>query len=510
MRLAPILAAIGVTTAGLGGAVTPPREIDGASHAGPAGYEIVLPPEAQTVTDVAVAPNGHVVVAGVTSDREFPVSRDAVDRSCSDPATAGGCTEGFVIVLDAAGSVRYATLVGGDGPEWRVGVAPALDGSIWALVSTSSRVIHERSGRECNGHQPVLLRISATGRAYEDVVCVGGRDAALSANAIALGPDGSVWVAGTDCQGHADVVNAWQPVPAGGCDIYVARYAAGQRRPLLATYVGGSRLDYPTAIATAADGDLLLTGVTLSRDFPSVRAFQGRHGGASGLDEFNHDAVLLRLDAAGRWMEYATYLGGVGQDQGLAVSCDADGTVYVVGSTSSDDFPSTAGPFAAGSGPHGEDGFLVGVDRSGGVRFSRVIGGDASDRARGVAVQADGTLLVVGQTASTDFPLVGTPGALRPDGASWELPFLVQTDRLATQLWQSLLLPVPTGTEAWGEGCMPENRLEAVTSDGVSVYVAGRTRVWSRASGDLLAVETGHYVKKWRVGRSPAPRSGPQ
>jgi hypothetical protein len=491
---------VGLSPLGLQAAMVPPP--DGASSgAGTSGYEVGLPPEALNVTDLAVLPTGELVVAGLTASREFPVTADAFDRSCGSTATSGDCTDGFVMVLDTAGNVRFSTFIGGDGPESHVAVAPAGNGVIWALVSTASTALDERGRTECNGHQPVLVRLSPGGAAsYGDVVCVGGPEATMTASDIGLAPDGSVWIAGTDCTGRADTTNAWQPVLAGGCDIFVARYRAGQSQPMVATYIGGGQLDYPTALAVAPDGDLVVTGVTLSRDFPSVRPFQGHHGGEHGPDDFNHDAILARLDASGRWMEYSTCVGGMAQDHGLAVTTDGAGNVYVAGSTWSEDFPLTEGAINGSNSPRTEEAFLLGVDRVGALLFSTLLGGGGSDHAGGVSVQPDGALLVVGGTSSPDFPVFGEPGGQRPAGDARELPFFARTDLLATRLWRSVLIPVRTGMDAWREGWSPENRLEGIATDGRYVYVAGRTRVWTREGHDWASVETGHYVKKWRVG----------
>jgi hypothetical protein len=320
----------------------------------------------------------------------------------------------------------------------------------------------------------------------------------MSANDLALAPDGSVWVTATDCQGTAETVNAWQPLGAGGCDIYVARYRAGQARPLAATYLGGRHLDYPTALTTTADGDAVITGVTLSRDFPTVRPFQARHGGEAGPDEFNHDAFVVRLDASGRWVEYSTFVGGAGQDRGLALERNADGDVVVAGSTWSGDFPITGGA-SRGTAVRNEEAFVVGLDPAGKLRFAALIGGDGTDEALSVSMQDDGSMVIVGQTSSQDLSGVGESAHGGSTELPWDLPFLARADPAGASVWTSMLIPVTTGSDAWRDGWSPENRIEAVTSDGACVYLVGKTRVWTHDALDWTARETGHYVKKWPV-----------
>src|SRR5438309_5423356 len=55
------------------------------------------------------------------------------------------------------------------------------------------------------------------------------------------------------------------------------------------------------------------------------------------------DAFVTKLDPAGSMLLYSTYLGGSGDDEGFGIAVDAAGNAYVTGSTTSSDFPTTAG-----------------------------------------------------------------------------------------------------------------------------------------------------------------------
>ncbi|MCW5979419.1 MAG: SBBP repeat-containing protein [Bryobacteraceae bacterium] len=120
-------------------------------------------------------------------------------------------------------------------------------------------------------------------------------------------------------------------------------------------------------------------------------------------------ATDLPSPAATPALTYATYIGGSGLagDSGAAVASDAAGNIYIAGSTTSANFPRTAGSFAGGS-----DAFVVKLNASGtAILYSRLLGGSGHDRALAVAVDAAGNAYVTGTTASADFP--ATAGALR-------------------------------------------------------------------------------------------------
>src|SRR5204862_56400 len=57
------------------------------------------------------------------------------------------------------------------------------------------------------------------------------------------------------------------------------------------------------------------------------------------------DAFVTKLNREGTAVVYTAYLGGSGFDSAQAIGVDAVGNAYVVGSTSSNDFPKTAGAF---------------------------------------------------------------------------------------------------------------------------------------------------------------------
>lgn len=94
---------------------------------------------------------------------------------------------------------------------------------------------------------------------------------------------------------------------------------------------------------------------------------------------------------------YSTYLGGSGDEIGLGAAVDDQGNFYVVGNTTSSDFPTTAGAARSSYGG-GQDAFLVKVDASGSLVYSTYLGGSGLEDARGVGVDRSGNIYVLGYT----------------------------------------------------------------------------------------------------------------
>ena len=165
------------------------------------------------------------------------------------------------------------------------------------------------------------------------------------------------------------------------------------------TYLGGTRSELGNSIAVDSAGNAYVTGFVSSTDFPTIDAVQGTAGGG------NNDAFITKLNATGTALVYSTYLGGSDRDVGFNVTVDSEGSAYVTGFTSSDDFP-TANAFQAtrGSGDN-TDAFVTKLSTAGSsLVYSTYLGGDSFDSGNDIEVDSAGNVYLVGDTGSTNFP----------------------------------------------------------------------------------------------------------
>jgi len=104
-------------------------------------------------------------------------------------------------------------------------------------------------------------------------------------------------------------------------------------------------------------------------------------------------------------IEYSTYLGGAAGDFGGAIAVDRGGDVIVVGSTNSVDFPVRLAlqPTIGGR----DDAYVARYRSDGALLWATFLGGSESDYGSCVAIDVDGSIVVLGQTESADFPLAG-------------------------------------------------------------------------------------------------------
>ena len=162
-------------------------------------------------------------------------------------------------------------------------------------------------------------------------------------------------------------------------------------------------------IAVDAAGDAYVAGLTYTSDFPTTPgAFQTAFGGSSstGLG----DAFVSKLNAVGS-LVYSTFLGGRDGDAANGIAVDTSGNAYVIGTTSSSNFPSSPGVFQTTL--HGPQNAFVSKLNAGGsaLIYSTYLGGSTSDYGYGIATNATGEAFVTGESSSSDFPT--TPDAFQ-------------------------------------------------------------------------------------------------
>jgi hypothetical protein len=169
------------------------------------------------------------------------------------------------------------------------------------------------------------------------------------------------------------------------------------------TFIGGNDEDYANSIALDNNGNAYLVGCTNSTDFPVTDgAYQTN---IAGLGE----VFITKLDATGGSLEYSTFLGGAGWDEGNSLTLDDNDNAYIIGDTQSDDFPTTDGAYqSARTGD--QEVFIAKLNENGDVlKYSTFLGGSVYDYGASIAVDDYENAYISGQTNSVDFPL--TDGA---------------------------------------------------------------------------------------------------
>jgi hypothetical protein len=331
-----------------------------------------------------------------------------------------------VTKLNATGSaLGYSTYLGGDWDDYGEGITVDATGSAYAVGFTRSPSFPTTAGAfqpTCGGGHLVpcedafvtKLNLMGSGLVYSTFL--GGEDTE-AAYGVAVDRDGEAYITGdTESMHFPTTPGAFQTNLAGRTDAFVTKLNASGTGLIYSTFLGGNNYDRGTGITVDASGAASITGNTQSLNFPvTPGAFQATCGGGGfGC----YDVFITKVSPAGSTLIYSTFLGGSDYDEsnrnGIAV---IDEMIYVAGSTSSLNFPTTPGAFQTNYAGYG-DAFVVKLDLvTGLLAYSTLLGGRYGDGASGVAVDTSGLAHITGSTWSDDFPI--TPGAFQttPQGS---------------------------------------------------------------------------------------------
>ena len=430
---------------------------------------------------IAVDASGDAYIVGTAYSTDFPVATGSYQTQ--DKAASGNSTV-FVSELNAAGTALiYSTYLGGSGGDFGYGIALDSNNNAYITGATYSTDFPVT----CNAYQTAnpttssgattafVARLTFDGSALLYSSYLGGTGNQSSpalgdiAQAIAVDAAGDAYITGYTYSSDFPVSDsAFQTTYAGTAttsNAFVTKLNPGGTSLLYSTYLGGSGAaaaygigapatgDYGNAIALDSSGDAYIAGTTGSANFPVTgAAFQTTLAGLS-------NAFVTELNPAGSAEVYSTYLGGSGHqydvgddfnpppptgDTASAIAVDAGGNVYVAGTTTSSNFPVTAGVLEGAASFDSSSGFVTKLNTDGSTLIYSTYMEGAGTTISGLAVDSSGSAYVTGAAPAASAGVPGgfqtTTDALPTPSSTGNLAFLVKLDPGATVLNYATLL----------------------------------------------------------------------
>lgn len=245
---------------------------------------------------------------------------------------------------------------------------------------------------------------------------LGGRDGDVG-RAVAVDGCGNIYITGTTSSVDfpaSPTNNGDLSRRGGGVDVFIAKINPAESRHIFTAFLGGGDADYVNAIAVDATGNIYVTGITYSNDFPATQTI--------GPIGSQGSAFVAKIDPTGTELLYSARFGGTHVSSGLDVAVDASGNAFVVGVTKSDDFPVREAIFPSpryfDDLNEETDAFLVKLSTDGSqFVYASYLGGSGNEAGYGVAVDANGNAYVTGSTTSSDFPKLNSVAPPGPGGA---------------------------------------------------------------------------------------------
>jgi hypothetical protein len=288
---------------------------------------------------ITVDSSGNAYVVGDSFDTNFPTTSGAFQTTFG-----GGYTNAFVTKLNPTGSaLAYSTYLG-TSENYGYGIAVDASGNAYVAGLTSSTNFPTTLGTfqttNGGGRDAFVTKLNPAGSALVYSTYLGGSLQDYGYN-IGVDASGNAYVAGsTSSTNFPTTPGAFQTTDGGGNDAYVTKLNPTGSALVYSTYLGGNSYDDGTGIGVDASGNAYVAGSTSSTNFPTTPGtFQTTYGGGS------YDVYVAKLNPAGSALTYSTYLGGNSQDINSGIVLDASSNVYVTGSTSSSNFPTTSGAY---------------------------------------------------------------------------------------------------------------------------------------------------------------------
>ncbi len=404
---------------------------------------------------IAVDSSSRAFVAGATESTNFPVLNavPGFHKISGKLDTHDGLypADVFVTELSADGSsLVYSTYLGGNSSDTAYGIAldSADNAYITGFTYSTNFPVFPDPASVLQNHLACTNSFFLNANAFVSEIASGGGALVYSTylggtnfdtgRAITVDANNYVYVAGFTASTNFPVINApanaFSNFPAithlNGAtnsqnrvpfDAFVTKfpplntYPSNLSQLVYSTFLGGTNSDQANGIAADSAGNAYVTGWTTSTNFPVVFSSLINTNPA-GLYSFlttNGNAFsavtnvfLTKIAPQGSNILNSIVFGGNGMDIGNGVAVDLAGDAFVVGTSSSTNFP-TVNTFNNLSHTNnlGLDVFVTGISADWtSTYYSVLIGGKKDEQGYGIALDSATNAFITGYTASTNFP----------------------------------------------------------------------------------------------------------
>jgi len=303
--------------------------------------------DAETGIDIALDSLGNAFVTGMTQTLNFTTTPGAFDSSYNDETGVyGDC---FVLKLNQNGSkLIYSTLIGGRSIDIGCGIALDSKGYAYVVGYTESSNFTTTPGANdtsYNGNGDIfILKLNQNGSSLIYSTYIGGKmkehfwgDWGVG---FTINSNGSALMIGnTDSLDFPTTPDAYDTIFNGSpTDIFVLKLEPNGSKINFSTFIGGNGYEYGSGITYDLIGNIYLTGITSSPDFPITQnAYDSTINGSDGF--------IIKLAWNGSTLLYSTFIGKDGRGYSCDIELDTMGNIYLTGYTGTQAFPTTPGAF---------------------------------------------------------------------------------------------------------------------------------------------------------------------
>ena len=331
---------------------------------------------------IAVDGSGCAYVAGFTDSADFPVATNrAAGARRVVQRTMGGVQDAFVAKFSAAGTnLDFSTFLGGVSQDSAQGIAVDAAGDVYLTGFTVSInfPVFPKNNSYLNGlktasgsYDAFFTKLSHDGSTNIFSTYLGGNRTDVGLR-LAVDASAGAYITGYTYStnfpvtGQVASTRAWTTPSGLFPDVFVTKFGPTNQiaftNQVVATNLvfitnqvfftnasyyrnysiqfGGSSSDHASGIAVDSAGEACITGTTTRTNFFGTNTFFDlRSTNRIGKTTATAKVFVALLNADASAFQFAALLGGSGSDSARGVALDAAGNAYIVGGTTSIDFP---------------------------------------------------------------------------------------------------------------------------------------------------------------------------
>jgi hypothetical protein len=380
--------------------------------------------EADEARSITLDKDDSFYIFGYTLSSDLPTSSNSFQDSLK------GSYDAFIAKFDSSGNHIWSTYIGGSNVDIASSIKTTFDNHLILVGYSNSSDFPTTTGafqiNNAGQYDVFIIKMDTSGQIIWSTL-FGGMGGELGIDA-SIDLNNNIIVGGqTNSSNFPYTTGAFQPLPLGGNDAFVAKFnPSGQL--LWATCYGGTSTEDAHAITSDYENNVIITGMSNSNDLTvSTNALQTFNNGF-------FDIYIAKFSANGNFI-WGTYFGGTNYDDVYGIHCDSLNNLYLAGRTASVDFETTANAFQTTKN-NGIDACIFKLSTDGNLIWSTYLGGDGDDFADRIYVDKNNnvttlintisdTLSLIADTIFTNYPL------------NFEKVYIATLDSSGTPIWTS-------------------------------------------------------------------------
>ncbi|PIZ94802.1 MAG: hypothetical protein COX81_02480 [Candidatus Magasanikbacteria bacterium CG_4_10_14_0_2_um_filter_37_12] len=413
---------------------------------------------AQTITEDE---DGNIYIAGTLTTNNMTMTTGTYDN------TFGGVQDGFIAKFSHDLSQLLAsTYIGGTNNESISNIA-VRNNSVYIGGQTKSSDFPTTTlgydiSHTGDGNWDIFVtKLNTNLTMLEESTFLGGSGDEQFSAFLFNGDDALVVLENTTSIDFPTTTAAYEPTHSGGTyDGTISILNTNLQALDASTYIGGSGVDVVTDI-TIYNSEIIGVGIT-SGSFPTTtNAYDITYNGGA------YDNIIFKMSVDLTTLNASTYLGGSGNDWAIFIDRNADGDIFLHGRTASTNFPTSTGAYDGSFNGGVYDSFVTILNNDlTSMIASTYIGGSDQENAWDILVNDDNSIIIFGDTKSTNFPTTENTYDTTHNGGTYDW-FVSEFNSTLTSLTDSTFIG---GNTAINDG---DQVRQMIRSNDGTLYLTG-------------------------------------